>query len=270
MQEIQYTTKGNSDHCLFLIHGFCSGPEDWSSQIDYFSDKFTVLTPTLRGHDGTNLFDRPMSIEQLSNDCVAIFKEKKFKKVILAGHSMGTRLAIDIANKIENVYGIILVDGSRFADEQLYPDVINAFEKSIKKGSFNKVLEHMFSQMFFSEQFIEDKKRIIERALNIPSKYSLPLRRNALWYDGHCVDKNLKNLSLPILLLQSTQVHIKNGRQTIKQDEVIPYIDFIKSCASAVTIEKFENTGHYITLEKPQIINNIITKWIKSISFFKI
>ena len=35
-------------------------------------------------------------------------------------------------------------------------------------------------------------------------------------------------------------------------------------------IEKFENTGHYITLEKPKIINNMITKWIKSISFFKI
>lgn len=270
MGEIKYTTKGNSKYCLFLIHGFCSGPEDWTSQINFFSSEFEVLAPTLRGHDGKNLFNRPMSIEQLSNDCVAIIKEKKFKKVILAGHSMGTRLAIDIANKIDNVSGIVLVDGSRFADEQTYPDIINAFEKSIKKESYDKALEHMFSQMFFSEQFIEDKKRIIERAFNIPSQYSLPLRRNALWYDSHCVDKNLKNLSLPILLLQSTQVHIKNGRQTIKQDEVIPYIDFIKSCASAVTIEKFENTGHYITLEKPKIINIMITEWIKGISFFKI
>ena len=265
MEEIKYIKKGESDHCLFLIHGFCSGPEDWASQIDFFSSEFTVLAPTLRGHDGTNLFNRPMSIEQLSNDCVAIIKEKKIKKVILAGHSMGTRLAIDIANKIDNVSGIILVDGSRFSDEQSYPDIINAFEKSIKKESFNKILEHMFSEMFFSEQFNDDKKRIIERALNIPSQYSLPLRRNALWYDSHCVDKNLKNLSLPILLLQSTQVHFKNGRQTIKQDEVVPYIDFIKSCASAVTIKKFENTGHYITLEKPEIMNDMITKWIKSI-----
>ena len=67
------------------------------------------------------------------------------------------------------------------------------------------------------------------------------------------------------MLLQSTQVHIKKGRQSIKQDEDVPYIDFIKSCASSVTLEKFENTGHYITLEKPKIINNMITKWIKSI-----
>jgi hypothetical protein len=62
---------------------------------------------------------------------------------------MGTRLAIDIANKIEDVSGIILIDGSRFADEQSYPDIINAFEKSIKKENFNKVLEHIFSEMFF-------------------------------------------------------------------------------------------------------------------------
>jgi pimeloyl-ACP methyl ester carboxylesterase len=45
----------------------------------------------------------------------------------------------------------------------------------------------------------------------------------------------------------------------------VPYIDFIKSYASTVTIKKFENTGHYITLEKPEIINDMIAKWIKSI-----
>ena len=89
MIEIKYLEKGDSKNCLFFIHGFCSGPEDWDAQINFFSNKFSVIAPTLRGHDGKNTKERPMSIEQLSNDCVSIIKEKKFNKVILVGHSMG-------------------------------------------------------------------------------------------------------------------------------------------------------------------------------------
>ena len=76
----------------------------------------TYLAPTLRGHDGNNYKNRPMSIEQLSNDCIKILNTKSFNKVVIAGHSMGTRLAIDIASKIKNAAGLILVDGSRFCN----------------------------------------------------------------------------------------------------------------------------------------------------------
>ena len=80
MEEISYIEKGNGQNCLFLIHGFCSGPEDWTHQINFFSQYFTVLAPTLRGHDGNNVNNRPMSIEQLSNDCINIIENRKFKK----------------------------------------------------------------------------------------------------------------------------------------------------------------------------------------------
>ena len=101
MEEISYIERGNGQNCLFLIHGFCSGPEDWINQINFFSQYFTVLAPTLRGHDGNNVNNRPMSIEQLSNDCINIIENRKFNKIILAGHSMGTRVAIDVASKMD-------------------------------------------------------------------------------------------------------------------------------------------------------------------------
>jgi hypothetical protein len=36
MEEIQFIEKGESKNCLLLIHGFCSGPEDWEDQIKFF------------------------------------------------------------------------------------------------------------------------------------------------------------------------------------------------------------------------------------------
>ena len=247
---------------MFLIHGFCSGPEDWIDQIDFFSDRYTVIAPMLRGHDGLNYNNRPMSIEQLSNDCVNILNKKKYNKVIIAGHSMGTRLAIDIANKINNCSGLILVDGSRFSDYNSYFKTLEVFENSIHQETYLSVLKNMFSCMFFSKTFDNHKDRIIKRAISIPENFSLPLRRNAIWYDSHCVKQNLSNLSLPILILHSTKLDKKKGRSPILKNDEISYINFVKSYSSKIRIELFEKTGHYITIEKPEVVNKIVSEWV--------
>ena len=120
----------------------------------------------------------------------------------------------------------------------------------------------MFSSMFFSDIFKNDKNRIIKRAINIPEKYSLPLRRNAMWYDSHCVQDNLKNLRLPILVIQSTKIDTENKRKTIKKIDDISYVNFIKKFSTNNEVFLLENTGHYISIEKPQIVNKIILDWL--------
>ena len=265
MEEIKYIEKGKSPDCLFLIHGFCSGPEDWSAQIDFYSKFFTVIAPTLRGHDGENINNRPMSIEQLSNDCVKIVKKKKFKKIIISGHSMGTRIAIDMANKVSNVSGIILVDGSRFSNYETYFSELSNFENSLNEYNYKSILTTMFSSMFFSSQHNHHKERIVERAINVPHNYSIALRRNTIWYDSHCIENNLKNLNLPILLLHSTKLDKDKGRAPIKVLEEVPYINFVRSLTNNLTIKIFEETGHYITIEEPETVNNLILEWLKGL-----
>ena len=90
-----------------------------------------------------------MSIEQLSNDCVKILNAKSFNRVVIAGHSMGTRLAINIASKIKNAAGLILVDGSRFCDYETYFEVLSNFENLLKQNNYQSLLKNMFSSMFF-------------------------------------------------------------------------------------------------------------------------
>lgn len=265
MQEITYIEKGNKENCLFLIHGFCSGPEDWINQINFFSQHFTVIAPTLRGHDGQNVNSRPMSIEQLSNDCVKIIKERKFKKIILAGHSMGTRVAIDIASKINNLHGLILVDGSRFSNYETYFDELSSFENSLNGQDYESILSQMFSSMFFSSKYDHHKKRIVARAINVPKNYSITLRRNTIWYDSHCVENYLKALNIPILLLHSTKIDKQNGRVPIKNSDDIPYINFVKLWTENTRLKIFEETGHYITIEEPEIVNKQITEWLENL-----
>ena len=204
-----------------------------------------------------------MSIEQLSNDCINIIENRKFNKIILAGHSMGTRVAIDVASKIKNLNGLILVDGSRFSNFENYFDELSAFEKSLEKSDYESILRKMFSSMFFSPQFENDKKRIVDRAINVPMDYSISLRRNTIWYDSHCVENYVKNLNTPILLIHSTKIDKENGRITINNSDDVPYINFIKLWTDKIKIKKFEQTGHYITIEEPDIVNEQIIEWLE-------
>ena len=62
---------------------------------------------------------------------------------------MGTRLAIDIASKIKNVAGLILIDGSRFCNYETYFKILSNFENSSKQNNYQSILQNMFSSMFF-------------------------------------------------------------------------------------------------------------------------
>ena len=55
------------------------------------------------------------------------------------------------------------------------------------------------------------------------------------------------------------------GRSPILKHDQISYIDFIKSYSSNIRIELFEKTGHYITIEKPKIVNKIISEFISEL-----
>ena len=93
-------------------------------------------------------------------------------------------------------------------------------------------------------------------------RYSLPLRRNTIWYDSHCVENNLKSLKLPILVIQSTRIDSKNARCMINKDDEIYYVNFINNFNKDNDIVLLENTGHYITIERPEWINETILSWL--------
>ena len=200
----------------------------------------------------------PSVSNNLLNDCVNIFKTKSFNKIFIAGHSKVTRLAIDLANKVKNVSGLILVDGSKFSIYKTYYNSISEFENLLRKNDYKSILTNMFSSMFFSKIFDNHKSRIVKRAIEIPEIYSLPLRKNTIWYDSHCVENNLINLNLPLLVFQSTKIDKIKGKTCIKKNEASSCVEFVKNCSEKVKVNFFEDRGHYITLEKPKVVNKII------------
>lgn len=84
---------------LVLLHGFTGSSTNWQPHIPVFADHFRVITVDLLGHGQSDSPVDPQrySMENASNDLIAIFEQLELPPVRLLGYSMGGRLALYIA-----------------------------------------------------------------------------------------------------------------------------------------------------------------------------
>jgi len=87
---------------LVLVHGFLGSSKMWEPQINFFKNRFRVITPDLPGFGKSNKIKSFNSIKlfaKLLSDCL---EEKKIDKFNLLGHSMGGMIVQEMAKKTGN------------------------------------------------------------------------------------------------------------------------------------------------------------------------
>lgn len=97
---------------VLFIHGFLGSTEQFGDFILRLPDEYGIYNILLDGHGGsvrdfahTSMEKWKMQIDKVMQNLV-----KKYKNIIIVGHSMGTFFAMDSALKYkENVKGIILL-----------------------------------------------------------------------------------------------------------------------------------------------------------------
>ena len=102
---------------------------------------------------------------------------------------------------------------------------------------------------------LHDTDVCLHEDIEIPD---IPIKRWVHFYMN--VERSVVNIYINSFLVTS---HIL--KVPIKQNDVIPYIEFICSLSNKVKVEKFEDTGHYITIEQPEKTNKLIIKWLNDI-----
>lgn len=90
---VEETGQGDT---LVLLHGFTGSGANWSEHVEFFAERFRVVTVDLLGHGQTDSPGEPerYRIEQAARDLAALFEQLKPGKVHLLGYSMGGRLAL--------------------------------------------------------------------------------------------------------------------------------------------------------------------------------
>jgi len=102
---------------LVLLHGFPFDHTIWEPVIGKLNHGIHIIAPDLRGHGRSKSTHSGYSMRDMASDVIQILDQLHIKNAVIAGHSMGGYVALEISRTFpERVLGLILVSAHIYAD----------------------------------------------------------------------------------------------------------------------------------------------------------
>lgn len=93
---LYYKTYGAADEVLVIIHGLLGTADNWHLLAGRYASHFTVVCPDLRNH-GQSPHSRDFSYDLMVEDLQELIAKLGASRVSLIGHSMGGKVAMQLA-----------------------------------------------------------------------------------------------------------------------------------------------------------------------------
>jgi esterase len=256
-----YRTFG-SGPALMILHGLYGSSDNWVSIARKISQKYTVILPDLRNH-GQSPHSDMHTYDLMAEDILGLAGELKLGRFILAGHSMGGRVAMKFALRWPEMIGsLVIADISPFGptskESPFYTQHKEILEAilSIKPQEMDsrEEIERKLSERISSERIRGFIMKNIGR--NDQSKFEWKLNASALLdnlWEITCGIADEDTIMHPVSGFPVTFIKGENS-EYIKPDDY-PAIRRIFPVAGFIEIK---NAGHWLHAEQPQAVEEIL------------
>ena len=75
--KLNYWEEGDGPKTLFFIHGIIGSVEEWYYQVSFFEKDYKVIAIDLRGHGLSEITQKKLDTNDLSEDINKFLEEKK-------------------------------------------------------------------------------------------------------------------------------------------------------------------------------------------------
>lgn len=140
-----YVRDGGDSHSgrlpVLFVHSLAGNGGQWALQLDHLRRRRRAIALDLRGHGESDpAEDGDYTIPGLAGDLEAVADLLGLRRFILAGHSLGSAVAIEYASRHpERVAGLLLVDPNgdltRMPREQMEPFLATLREDPVRELS---------------------------------------------------------------------------------------------------------------------------------------
>jgi pimeloyl-ACP methyl ester carboxylesterase len=247
--------NGEAGRALFILHGLFGSSDNWQTLAKQFAENFTVYLIDQRNH-GRSPHSPEHSYAAMSEDLLELVDSEKLDKVLLLGHSMGGKTAMQFAiSHPERVEKMVVVDIS----PKKYPitnlDIAEALEKvNLNEVTTRKEVESILSQ---------DIKDIGTMQFLLKNLYWDDNQKLAWRFNLEALKANLANVALatpiPPTPLQMPVLFVKGG----KADYVFTSDSkLIHEIFANARIETIPEAGHWVHADKPVEFYTLVNSFL--------
>lgn len=242
---LSYQIVGEGDPICF-VHGFTLDKSMWERQVDFFSQKYQVITYDLRGFGHSSIPTQRYSHHQ---DLADLLNYLQIKETYVVGLSLGGEIAIDFALEYpEKVKKLILADSSLSG----YKSTVD-WNVHIENGGLEMAkkrwLEH---RVFAYSQSNEEVKQ----------KLSLIVNNYSGW---HWLNKDLRSKAQPLALSRLGGINVPT-LILVGEYDLSYFHDISNVLLKGVKGSKrvlIPSAGHMVNMDNFEYFNTEVEKFLK-------
>ena len=247
---LYYFAHEAGDHShppVIFIHGAGGNHLSWPPQLRRLPDQY-IFAPDLPAHGKSEGIGHH-AIEDYVHDILAFMSEIGIYSAVLAGHSMGSAVALSAALHFpEHVTALGLIgSGARLP---VAPTLLRA---ASNPSAFESAVQ-MINDASFSLQSGRVKELSTQRMMETRPAV---LYGDLMACDAFDVRDQLGNLLIPTLIICG------------REDRMTPlhYSEFLRDHIAGARLEVIPNAGHMVMLEQPDRISDVIADFLNSIPY---
>lgn len=245
---------------LIFVHSFPLSGRMWEKQVEFFKDKYRVITYDIRGLGESSTEDNVYSMEKLVNDFFHILNNLKIQKVNACGLSMGGYILLRaILKDPERFNSLILVNTKANKDEDEIILKRSSAVIKIQSGGRDAYLQKLLPKLLSNSN--QELETLINNIISGNTDEGICGNLLALSTRTNTIDK-LQELNTPLLLLSGLDDKINSDEETENM------FNLLKECnkhLSYTSLIKIKECGHLCNLEKPDEFNRILNWFLKGI-----
>jgi len=232
---------------VLFIHSLGGNGGQWALQLDHLRRRRRAVAVDLRGHGESDPAENgDYSLAGLAGDIAATADQLGLRRFVLAGHSLGSGVAIEYAGRHpERVAGLLLVDPngdqSRVPAEQVEP-----FLEAVRADPLSE-LESYFRQLVVGGD--ADAARWVIDDLRLTHEDAVV----------RALEESVRYQPLPAL------ARYGGPKMSIISDmNNLPYS--LHRLVADLPVRFMPGTGHWLMMDRPEVFNGLLDEFLDEVS----
>lgn len=202
---IHYTTTGEGDLAVVLVHCWTCDSSFWDDVVPALSHDRQVVTLDLAGHGASGTERTDYTMPAFGQDVAAVVQSLGLHRVILVGHSMGGRVVLEAARLLgDRVVGIIGIDTLHRLDVDPTDEQIEGFVGPMR-ADFPAFVRRYMGSLFVAGADSTLVARATDRMVKVPPSVGISAIENMLREDLSGVAHELR---VPVRLIVSPRTPV--------------------------------------------------------------